>query len=165
MFKVRSATKADARAIAEIYNSGITERVATFETRLRTTEDVESWFDEPHPVVVTCDDEGAVRGFASCSGYRNRECYRHIAEFSVYVAPSQRGLGLGRLALEGLVVKATELGYLKLISRIFVENVASRGLVKRLGFREVGIYNRHAKLDGDWRDVVIVELLLGEAKQ
>ena len=54
-------------------------------------------------------------------------------------------------------------GFWKLVSRIFVENTASRELCRALGFREVGIYRRHGKLDGVWRDVVIVERLLGEA--
>jgi phosphinothricin acetyltransferase len=56
-------------------------------------------------------------------------------------------------------------GFWKLISRIFPENEASRGLCRRLGFREVGIYRRHGKLDGEWRDTVIVERLLGEAAE
>ena len=72
-----------------------------------------------------------------------------------------RGQGAGRLALEALFAAATDAGYWKLVSRIFVENAASRALMRRVGFREVGIYERHAQLDGVWRDVVIVEKLLG----
>jgi L-amino acid N-acyltransferase YncA len=52
-------------------------------------------------------------------------------------------------------------GYWKLVSRVFPENESSRALCRALGFREVGVYRRHAKLDGQWRDCVIVELLLG----
>ena len=55
---------------------------------------------------------------------------------------------------------AKEAGFWKLLSRVFVENQASRRLIQSLGFREVGVYEKHAKLDGVWRDVVIVERLL-----
>ena len=105
---------------------------------------------------------GAVVAFASTSLYRSRECYAGIAEFSVYVERSQRRLGLGRIAMEALLDAAEAVGFWKLVSRI-VENTASRELCRALGFREVGFYRRHGKLDGVWRDVVIVERLLGEA--
>ena len=65
----RAATKADAGDISRIYNQGIEDRVATFETRLRTPQDVEAWFDEVHPVVIV-EDEGNVIAFASTSTYR-----------------------------------------------------------------------------------------------
>jgi phosphinothricin acetyltransferase len=64
------------------------------------------------------------------------------------------------LALEGLLQEAENAGFWKLVSRVFVENTASRALLCRLGFREVGVYEKHAQLDGVWRDVVIVERLL-----
>jgi phosphinothricin acetyltransferase len=69
------------------------------------------------------------------------------------------------LALETLCRDAERLGFLKLVSRIFAENVASRALHRKVGFREVGVYYRHGQLDGVWRDCVIVEKLLGEAAQ
>ena len=164
----RAATPDDAAAIAVIYNQGIEERIATFETRLRTPGDILAWFDAPYPVVVVEDiDPGTgiqrVVGFASGSAYRPRECYAGIAEYSVYVDGAARGRGVGRLALEALIAAAEAAGYWKLVSRIFVENAASRVLMQRVGFREVGVYERHAKLDGVWRDVVIVEKLLGPA--
>ena len=66
----------------------------------------------------------------------------------------------GRLVLEELLRVAEAAGYWKLVSRVFPENRASRALIASLGFREVGIYRNHGKLDGAWRDVVIVERLL-----
>ena len=154
--KVRRATAADAAAIARIYNDGIDDRVATFETRHRTSADIESWFDGVHPIVVV-EDEGEVVAFASTSTYRPRECYAGIAEFSVYADRRMRGRGAGRVAMEALFDEARKAGFWKLVSRVFVENAASRSLLKKVGFREVGIYERHARLDGVWRDVVIVE--------
>jgi L-amino acid N-acyltransferase YncA len=159
--ETRLATTADAEAIVEIYNQGIADRVATFETRLRTVEDVRGWFTPAHPSVVVID-EGLVIAFASTSTYRPRECYSGIAEFSVYVARDQRRRGAGRLAMQALLQEAQRHGFWKLLSRIFVENTASRTLMRDLGFREVGVLCKHGKLDGRWRDVVIVEYLIEE---
>ena len=155
----RVAMPDDASAIAAIYNEGIDDRVATFETRHRTVEDMAAWFGGRHPVVVV-ETGGEVVGFASTSTYRPRECYDGIAEYSVYVARSARGRGVGRIALEALFTAAREAGFWKLVSRIFPENASSLRLMASLGFREVGTYYKHAKLDGQWRDVVIVEKLL-----
>ena len=157
--KARRATTSDAAAIARIYNEGIEERIATFETRHRTGEDVEKWFDAVHPIVVI-EDSGDVIAFASTSTYRPRDAYAGIAEFSVYAARAARGKGAGRAAMLALFDAARESGFWKLVSRVFVENTASRNLLQSVGFREVGTYERHAKLDGVWRDVVIVEKLL-----
>lgn len=155
----RAATPDDAEAIARIYNQGIADRVATFETRARSPEDVRAWFDGVHPIVVVADG-GRVVAFAAAFTYRPRDCYLGIAETSVYVDRSCRGRGAGRMALEALIHAARNAGFWKLLSRIFPENTASRALVRTLGFREVGTYEKHAKLDGQWRDVVIVERLL-----
>ena len=157
----RTAAPDDAERIAQIYNEGIEDRVGTFETRPRTSDDIRSWFDGVHPIVVV-EHHGSVIAFASTSTYRSRECYAGIAEFSVYVARAARGLGAGRVAMQALIEAVKPAGIWKLVSRIFVENTASRKLMASIGFREVGIYEKHAQLDGQWRDVVIVERLIPE---
>lgn len=163
--RARPARLDDAPTIAAIYNAGIAGRTATFETRPRTVDDVVAWFERPHPMVVV-DDDGSVIAFAAASPYHpGRECYAGIAEFSVYTAPKARRRGAARMAMTALVAALETAGYWKLLSRVFVENEASRRLLRGLGFREVGIYRRHAKLDRAWHDVVIVERLLGEAAQ
>jgi phosphinothricin acetyltransferase len=156
----RGAAVADASAIARIYNEGIDDRMATFETRHRTAEDVVQWLDGRHPVVVVEDDAGEVIAFAATSVYRPRDCYVGIAEFSVYASHAARGRGAGRMAMEALFAAARAAGFWKLVSRVFVENTASLGLLRAVGFREVGVYERHGQLDGVWRDVVIVEKML-----
>ncbi|HEV2439816.1 MAG TPA: arsinothricin resistance N-acetyltransferase ArsN1 family A [bacterium] len=159
MLRTRAAAAADAEAIARIYNEGIEDRVATFETRPRSADDVRGWFDGVHPVVVA-EDAGRVLAFASTSTYRPRDCYAGIAEFSVYVAREARGRGAGRVVMEALIAEAEREGFWKLVSRVFPQNTASLRLLKSVGFREVGRYEKHAKLDGAWLDVVIVERLL-----
>lgn len=157
--EVRAATPNDIMAIATIYNQGIEDRVATFETHLRTADDVQDWFDDVHPILVVEKDSEIV-AFASTSAYSPRECYAGIAECSVYVKRDMRRHGAGRIALEALIRAAEEAGFWKLVSRVFIDNKASRKLIGSLGFREVGIYEKHAKLDCIWRDVIIVERLI-----
>jgi hypothetical protein len=100
----RSAVADDAPAIAEIYNQGIRERIATFETRERTAEEILPWLaDPPHPLLVAVA-AGVVTGWVRASTYRQRECYASIGEFSVYVDHAARGRGVGdasTLALSG----------------------------------------------------------------
>jgi phosphinothricin acetyltransferase len=160
--QARAASTDDAAIVAQIYNEGIEDRLGTFETRLRTPDDVRQWFDGVHPIVVVEDDRHAIVAFASTSTYRPRDCYAGIAEFSVYVTRAARGRGAGRVAMQALVERAAAAGFWKLVSRVFIENTASRKLLASVGFREVGIYERHAQLDGEWRDVVIVERLLNQ---
>ena len=128
----RPATPADASAIAAIYNEGIADRIATFETEPRSATDI-----------------------AGC-----RPCYRGVGEFSVYVRRDYRGRGAGRAVVAALMEAAATRGMHKLTSRVFPENAASRTLLKGLGFEEIGIHRRHGQLDGRWRDCVIVERLL-----
>ncbi len=151
----------DIPAMTQIYNEGIEDRVGTFETRPRSHDDVRAWFDGVHPLVVV-ERDGRLVAFGSTSSYRSRDCYAGIAEFSVYVSRAVRGQGAGRVAMEALIAAAAQAGYWKLVSRIFVENTASRSLMARVGFREVGIYEKHGKLDGVWRDAVIVERIIPE---
>jgi L-amino acid N-acyltransferase YncA len=162
---IRLATPADAAAIAAIHNQGIAERIATFETEPRTAEQIAAQLAEKGDrfptIVVEC--EGRIVAFAGAGPYRSRPCYAGVAEHSVYVDPAARGRGAGRAALEALIETYGARGFWKLVSRVFPENRASLALHERTGFRTVGHYRRHAKLDGEWRDCVIVERLLGEA--
>jgi L-amino acid N-acyltransferase YncA len=160
--QIRIATVRDAAAIAEIYNQGIEDRVATYETKRRSAEDQQAGLQAiagRYPAVVAqIDDE--IIGWAGAGPYRHRECYRGIGEFSMYVRRDWRRRGVGDLVLAGLISEAERLGLWKLLSRIFPFNEASRALCRKHGFREVGIYEKHARLDGRWLDVVIVERLI-----
>jgi L-amino acid N-acyltransferase YncA len=160
---IREAGEQDAAAIAIIYNQGIDDRGATFETEPRSAADIVGKLAnrERYPLLVICKDD-VVAGWAGLSSYRPRDCYAGIAEFSIYLDRSARGRGLGRQLLSAVIDVARERGYWKLVSRIFPFNTGSRALCRACGFREVGTYEKHARLDGEWRDVVIVERLIPE---
>ena len=159
---IRAATLDDAAAIAEIYNQGIEDRVATYETEPRSSEEQQAWLQaiaDRYPAVVAQID-GEIVGWAGAGPYRARECYRGIGEFSMYVRRDWRGHGVGDLLVAALISEAERLGLSKLLSRIFPFNEASSALCHKHGFREVGVYEKHACLDGRWLDVVIVERLI-----
>jgi phosphinothricin acetyltransferase len=151
---------ADTAALAEIYNEGIADRIATFETEPRAATDIARWFDGRHPIVVAADSNGDVAAYAAAFSYSDRCAYAGVAEFSVYARRSCRGRGAGRAALLGLIAAASEAGLWKLTSRVFTENFASRALLRSAGFREVGVQQNHGQLDGRWRDVIVVDRLL-----
>jgi L-amino acid N-acyltransferase YncA len=158
---IRHAAAADAPAIATIWNIGIAERMATFETAPRSTADILVRLGNPAlPLLVAVDAGGRILGWAGLSRYSDRPCYAGVADFSIYLDPAARGAGIGRALLQALVDEAAGRGFWKLLSRIFPENIPSRALCERLGFREVGLHERHACLDGLWRDVLIVERLI-----
>ena len=159
--RTRAARPSDAGEIAAIYNEGIDERVATFETDHRTAADVRAWLGA-FPVVVAEDEDGAVAAWASAPPSSERPVYGGVREVSLDVARSHRGRGFGRAALGALVEACEARGFWKLVSRVFPENEGSLALCRSLGFREVGVQRRHARLDGAWRDVVVVEKLLGD---
>ena len=167
--RIRAADVRDAAAIAAIYNEGIEGRGATYETTPRSADDVRRWFVQParipRPFLVAESTErsgGELLGWVRASEYRSRACYDGVAEFSVYIAASARGKRVGDALMARFVTACAESGIWKILSRIFPENAASRALCARHGFREVGTYERHAQLDGVWRDVVIVERLIPE---
>ena len=163
MTLLRAATAADVPALTAIYNEGIAGREATFETRPREPADVARWLAEELPFVVAEGPGGEVAGFARLGAYSDRCVYDGVGEHGVYVAAAARGRGVGRALLEALCEAAERAGYYKLTARIFTTNAASVAVHRAAGFEEVGVQRRHGRLDGEWRDCVLVERLLGEA--
>jgi L-amino acid N-acyltransferase YncA len=162
MLTARRAGLGDAAAITAIYNQGIEDRVGTFETEPRQVADIEPWFEHAKAFVAVEDTDGAVVGYAVAHPYADRCCYAGIGEFSVYVQREARGRGVGRIAMAALVDAAREAGLWKLLSRVFPENRASLNLMAWSGFKEIGVHEKHGKLDGVWRDCVIVERVIPE---
>jgi L-amino acid N-acyltransferase YncA len=159
---IRPAFATDVPAITLIYNEGIAGRQATFETRPRTPAEVAAWLGTRGPILVA-ERDGEVIGFARVSAYSDREVYADVGEYGIYLNAGAQGAGLGKRLLEALADAAQAGGYHKLTSKLFTSNRASLALALRCGFREVGVHRNHARLDGEWRDVIVVERLLGDA--
>ncbi|HGA2734898.1 TPA: arsinothricin resistance N-acetyltransferase ArsN1 family A [Pseudomonas aeruginosa] len=156
--QVRLAQLGDVQAIAEIYNQGIEDRSSTFETQPRTAKDVQPWVADMsrHPVLVV-EVDGVVVAWANLSSCRARSCYAGIADFSIYLHRDVRGRGIGKALLKALLDEAEARGFWKVLSRIFTFNEASLALCRSCGFRTVGVYEKHACLEGHWLDCAIVE--------
>ena len=154
---IRAARPEDAAAVADIYNVGIRERTSTFETRERGPAEIaEAIVAGRHPFLVA-ELDGRLAGFSVTSQYSDRDCYAGVAECSVYVDPGVRGRGVGTALLEGLAEEAARRGFHKLIGKLLDSNEPSLRLMERTGFRVVGTHLRHGQLDGEWRDVILVE--------
>jgi L-amino acid N-acyltransferase YncA len=159
---IRPARAEDLPAIVDAYNAGIAERVATFETTPRAVKDIAHWIEDGQPIIVA-EREGRILGWARAGSYSDRCVYQGVGEHAVYVHPDGRGQGIGRMLLVQLCAESERQGLYKLTSRIFTDNGPSLAAHRSAGFEEVGIQRRHGKLDGQWKDCVLVERLLAGA--
>ena len=130
---IRGATADDLGDVVAAYNAGIEERVATFETTLRTPGEVTGWLDDGQPFVVA-EHAGRVLGWARAASYSDRCVYQGVGEHAVYVHPDGRGQGLGRLLLTELCAESERRGIFKLTSRVFTDNLPSRAAHRAAGF-------------------------------
>ena len=153
--EIRDLRPGDWPEVAGIYAAGVESRNATFETAVPSWEEWDTrHLARPRLAAV---EAGAVVGWAALSPASTRACYAGVAEDSVYVAPSRQGQGVGRALLEELVARSEAEGLWTLQTSIFPENRASLALHLRCGFRVVGMRERIARLDGVWRDTVLLE--------
>ena len=157
---IREAASDDAEAIAAIYNAGIAERVATFETREFTADDVQGGFEPGRDLLLVAELDARVVGWAGVSPYSDRHYYSGVGECALYVDPKARRSGIAAALLESLAEAASARGYHKLTGKVFAENQASLRLLERCDFRQVGVHRRHGQIDGGWKDVLVVERLL-----
>jgi L-amino acid N-acyltransferase YncA len=141
--------------VASIYAAGIATRNATFETEVPSFEEWDAAHLPEHRFVATDGDR--VVGWVALTGHSDRCCYSGVADLSVYVDPSAQGRGVGRALLEHLVDDTEGSGIWTLQAGVFPENAASLALHRRCGFRVVGTRERIGRLDGVWRDVVLLE--------
>ena len=158
---IRPAGPADAEAIASIYNRGIEERQATFQTRPHDPGELELKIEQRGGHLIVSEQDGKIDGWAGWSGYDDPgEYYAGVAECAVYVAPEARSLGVGVALMEGLANEAAKVRVHKLLAKVFTTNEASIALFRSCGFREVGTHLRHGQLDGEWKDVLLLERCL-----
>ena len=155
MVRVRGMTEADWPAVRAIYEEGIATGHATFETSAPAWEQWDGEHLEACRIIA--DGDGEVLGWAALTKVSGRCVYAGVAEVSVYVAPSARGRGIGRHLLAALVGESERTGLWTLQAGIFPENEASVALHERCGFRIVGRRERLGKMNGAWRDVLLLE--------
>jgi phosphinothricin acetyltransferase len=156
---IRPAEPSDAARVAEVFNPGVEDRGATFETHEATPADAERWIADDD--VIVAQSGGTVIGWAKASPYADRHHYYDgVREATLYVAREARRGGIGRALLGALAGTAAEDGAHKLVGKIFTSNQPSIALVQGLGWSEVGVHRRHGTLDGEWKDVLVVERLL-----
>ena len=153
--ELRHLEQADWQAVADIYWDGIRDGLATFETAI---PDWEEWAAAHPPGLRLVAEAGfSIVGWVAAAPVSTRRAYRGVVEHSVYVTADRRRLGIGRLLLEGLILRTDEAGIWTIQTSIFPENAASLALHRRCGFREVGVRERIGKRDGLWRDTILLE--------
>jgi phosphinothricin acetyltransferase len=161
---VRQAGREDAQAIARIHNQGIAERIATFQTEERSPARVAREIENGRLLLVAERERGVI-GWAGLTPYDPVNAYyATVAEATIYVERGARGTGAGRSLLSELADEAERRGHHKLVGKLLVSNRPSIALIEACGWRRVGVHRRHGRLDGEWHDVLVVELLLGEAR-
>ncbi len=152
---IRELHDNDAAAVLDIYRQGLDTGEASFETE---PPDWPTWQRKYHPFCrLGFDESGLLLGWAALAPVSARDCYRGVAEISIYVNPDQRGRGIGSRLMARLVEDSEAEGIWTLYSSIFPENQATLKLHLKHGFREVGIRERIAQRDGRWRDTLILE--------
>ena len=148
-------TGAHAAAVLAIYQAGIEEGNATFETRAPDWAAFTADRLPNHRFVATA--AGHVAGWVAVSAISGRCAYAGVVEHSVYVYPGARGRGIGRQLLDTLIASTEAAGIWTIQSGIFPENAASMALHRAAGFRVVGTRERIGQHHGRWRDVVLIE--------
>lgn len=157
--QIRSMLEADWDRVRAIYLEGIATSQATFETT--APADWSTWsagkLGVGRTVALSAQDPDLLLGWTALSLVSNRTVYAGVAELTIYVAAEARGRGVGSVLLAKLITDSEAAGIWTLQGSLFPENAGSRALHKAAGFREVGRRERIAKLEGVWRDTILVE--------
>ncbi|CAG9623621.1 arsinothricin resistance N-acetyltransferase ArsN1 family A [Sutcliffiella rhizosphaerae] len=157
---VRRAEESDLKAIMEIYNQGIEDRIATLETEIKDHSYIKKWFDHHQGRFSIIVERNKIMGWASLNPYNNRCAYEGVADISVYISRDFRGKGVGGKLLSTLETKAKENHFHKLVLFTFPFNELGQGLYKKMGYREVGVFQNQGILNGKYVDVMAMEKLL-----
>lgn len=155
MIKIGPLFKQHAAEVLQIYHQGILTGIATFETT------VPSWdvFDKkylPHSRLVAISNDDVI-GWTALSPVSTRECYKGVAEVSIYIHPFFRSRGVGQSLLNALVYESENNGIWSLLSVMHQENIASIRLHENSGFRTIGYRERIAKQNDVWKTTIMME--------
>ena len=152
---VRIMRHSDSQKVLEIYRMGLETRNATFETVVPSWQEWDSKHLR-HSRFVS-EEDGIVTGWAALSPFSSREVYKGVAELSIYVSTIFRGKKTGSALMEKIIASSELNGIWTLVSSVFPENEATLRLHEKFGFRVIGRRERIARLDGNWRDTILLE--------
>lgn len=163
---LRDATVSDLPTIAEIYRESVLNGVATYEVAPPSQAEMAARFytivGHGYPYIVAIDAAGMIIGYAYASAFRTRTAYRFLVEDSIYLAPSARGKGAGRMLLAELVRRCTALGFRQMVAVIGGAHPASIAVHQSLGFEHHGLMKATGFKHGRWLDTAIMQLALGD---
>lgn len=164
MITVRDATEQDAAALMEIYNHAVLHTTAIWNEACVDVPNRITWLQDRQkagfPVLVACQDDGAVVGYASFGPWRAFEGYRHTVEHSVYVHPGYQRQGVGHILLEALIAAARISALHVMVAGIEAGNIPSIILHKKLGFEQTGVMKEVGTKFGRWLDLTFMTLKL-----
>ena len=152
---VRIMRHSDSQKVLELYRMGLEKRNATFETVVPSWQEWDSKHLR-HSRFVS-EEDGIVTGWAALSPFSSREVYKGVAELSIYVSTIFRGKKTGSALMEKIIASSELNGIWTLVSSVFPENEATLRLHEKFGFRVIGRRERIARLDGNWRDTILLE--------
>lgn len=158
---IRNAVITDLTAIVQIYNSTISDRIATADTEPITRESRLSWFknrDFSHRPILIAEKAPEITGWLSFNNFYGRPAYQHTAEISLYIAQNYRRQGIGSQLLQKAIAKCPQLQIKILLGFVFAHNLPSLNLLQNHGFQQWGLLPQVAQLDGQEKDLVILGL-------
>ncbi|SIQ32653.1 phosphinothricin acetyltransferase [Chryseobacterium sp. RU37D] len=155
-YELRRMLPNDEIRVLEIFKQGIEGGMATFETEVPTPE---AWnMDYYHDCRWVLETEkNEIVGWCALKLVSKRECYKGVAEVSIYFDNNYQGKGLGSVLLKKMILDSESHGFWTLQANIFSENEASISFHHKNGFRTVGIRKKLGKLNGQWKDIIMLE--------
>jgi L-amino acid N-acyltransferase YncA len=153
--EIREMLHSDSESVLDIYRMGLETRNATFETK------VPPWLDWDSKHLIhsrfVSEENGIVVGWAALTPFSAREVYRGVAEVSIYVSSDFRGKKIGSALMRQIIISSELNGIWTLFSSVFPENEATIKLHLKFGFKIIGRREKIARLDGKWRDTILME--------
>jgi phosphinothricin acetyltransferase len=161
--RVRTAEESDLAEIRAIHNQGIADGNATLDLEAKSEDDVRDWYaarSDGRYRVIVAERDGRLAGWASLNPYSHRCAYAGVADLSVYVERSARGTGVGSLLLSAVEGFARRANFHKIVLFALAENEAGTRLYRKLGYRDVGVFEEQGRLDGRYVGVAIKEKII-----
>ncbi len=164
---IRDAHLQDASAIADIYNESIAARDSTMQLEPVDAETVSGWMraQGEREAVLALAEHGTIIGYGVVKRYSDRGGYQFAAETSVYLRRTRTDEGLGTVLQRALIERCRAFDYHHLVAKLWAENERSRALHRKLGYKLVGVQQEIGRVEGQWRDVAIMQKILAAPRE